>query len=210
MVYLLKSPLFQFSIHCIHPRTVAHRRSPKESIFIYFFRMAICFLVAFPLGTSMIFAGGLSVNACTDAGEGLTTQINVTSQANFSTTLTDFEDSQTERVHIPIWLLVAGCAVLLVLPVYYIYDVYCKEDLGGPMIRNIANCIVIGFLLCGLVWAIVGFLWVFGSHLNQTCGADSHTYQFAFGTLIILNIIMDVWICYKICIVLYWAFLSED
>ncbi len=28
-----------------------------------------------------------------------------------------------------VWLLVAGCAVLLVLPVYYIYDVYCKEDL---------------------------------------------------------------------------------
>jgi len=175
--------------------------------------MSICFLVAFPLGSSMIIAGGLSVNACGNSSYNITTQT-THHLADDNDTLLDnnitIEDKQIEMVHIPIWLLVAGCAVLLVLPVYYIYDVYCKEDLGGPLIRNIANCIVIFFLLCGLVWAIVGFLWVFGSHLNETCGADSNTYQFAFGTLIILNIIMDVWICYKICIVLYWAFLSED
>lgn len=177
--------------------------------------MAICFLVAFPLGASMIVAGGLSVNACSLVAIPSVVVNNVDIGANFSSNgslVSDFksvEDKQTEMVHIPIWLLVAGCAVLLVLPVYYIYDVYCKDDLGGPLIRNIANCIVIFFLLCGLVWAIVGFLWVFGSHMNETCGADSNTYQFAFGTLIILNIIMDVWICYKICVVLYWAFLID-
>ena len=160
----------------------------------------------------MIIAGGLSVNACSNSSYNTsmpTTLLVDDNETSFNTNI-NIEDNQIEMVHIPIWLLVAGCAVLLVLPVYYIYDVYCKEDLGGPLIRNIANCIVIFFLLCGLVWAIVGFLWVFGSHLNETCGADSNTYQFAFGTLIILNIIMDVWICYKICIVLYWAFLSED
>lgn len=172
------------------------------------FRMLICFLVAVPLGTSMIVAGGLSVKAC----EQEINRENETymSDEEFNKTIERMEESSEQMVNIPIWLLVAGCAVLLVVPVYYIYDVYCKADLGGPLVRNIANCLVIGFLLCGLVWSIVGFLWVFGSHSNETCGADSHTYQFAFGTLIILNIIMDIWICYKICIVLYWAFLSED
>lgn len=187
------------------------------------YRMLICFLVAFPLGTSMIVAGGLSVSTCSKTSDVISNG-NVTNESNSSRLLasnvTSDEDGglwskiietdkQTEMLHIPIWLLVAGCAVLLVLPVYYIYDVYCKDDLGGPLVRSVANCIVIFFLLCGLVWAIVGFLWVFGSHMNETCGADSNTYQFAFGTLIILNIIMDVWICYKICVVLYWAFLIE-
>ena len=58
--------------------------------------------------------------------------------------------------------------------------------------------------------SVIGFLWVFGAYEHLTCGADSVTYQFAFATLIILNIIMDCWICFKICVVLYWAFLTED
>jgi len=168
--------------------------------------MLICFLIAFPLGISMIVAGGLSINACG--------QPRVTS--NTSDLVSDLDKEvvedvyQMEKFYIPIWLLVAGCAVLLVVPVYYIYDAFCRADLGGPLVRGIANCIIVSFLMCGLVWAILGFLWVFGSHSNEVCGADSHTYRFAYATLIILNIIMDVWVCYKICVVLYWAFLSED
>ena len=34
--------------------------------------------------------------------------------------------------------------------------------------------------------------------------------QFAFASLIILNGLMDLWICFKICVILYWAFLSEE
>lgn len=115
-----------------------------------------------------------------------------------------------EMVHIPIWLLVSGCAFILVPGIYYIYDKYCKDESGGPLIKSMANCVVISFLLLGLAWSLVGFLWVFGAYGHVTCGADSATYRFAFGTLIILNFIMDCWICFKICVVLYWAFLSED
>jgi hypothetical protein len=34
--------------------------------------------------------------------------------------------------------------------------------------------------------------------------------QFAYACLIILNCLMDVWICFKICIILYWALISGD
>ena len=115
-----------------------------------------------------------------------------------------------EKLHIPIWLLISGCAVFLVPAIYFIYDKYCKEEGGGPLFKTFSNCLVISYLLCGLAWAVIGFLWVFGAYEHLTCGADSATYQFAFATLIILNIIMDFWICFKICVVLYWAFLTDD
>ena len=109
-------------------------------ILFTYFRMSICFLVAFPLGASMIVAGGFSVNACTNPSVNLTTTDVVQATDSFvinddigaKNVSDDFlsieSETQTEMVHIPVWLLVAGCAVLLVLPVYYIYDVYCKED----------------------------------------------------------------------------------
>ena len=115
-----------------------------------------------------------------------------------------------EKLHIPVWLLVSGCAVFFVPGIYFVYDKYCKDESGGPLIKSAANCLVVSFLLVGLAWSLVGFLWVFGAYEHLTCGADSATYRFAFGTLIILNVIMDVWICFKICVVLYWAFLSDD
>lgn len=118
--------------------------------------------------------------------------------------------SHLEKVHIPIWLLVSGCLFFIVPIIYFVYDKYCKSESGGPLIKNAASFIVISFLSLGLAWSVVGFLWVFGAYEHLTCGADSATYQFAFATLIILNLIMDVWICFKICVVLYWAFLSDD
>ena len=36
------------------------------------------------------------------------------------------------------------------------------------------------------------------------------TFQFAFASLIILNGLMDLWICFKICVILYWALIWED
>ena len=35
-------------------------------------------------------------------------------------------------------------------------------------------------------------------------------FQFAFSSLIILNGLMDAWICFKICVILYWALVSES
>ena len=64
---------------------------------------------------------------------------------------------------------------------------------------------VVSYLLIGLALAVVGFVWVFGSVSHTDCGHESFTYKFAFGTLIILNVIMDIWICFKICVVLHWV-----
>ena len=35
-------------------------------------------------------------------------------------------------------------------------------------------------------------------------------FQFAFASLITLNVLMDSWICFKICVILYWALVSEN
>merc|ERR1712020_353253 len=108
--------------------------------------------------------------------------------SNSSTSLTsDTTFSNNILVQIPVWLIVAGCMLMFVPLIYFVYDKYCKDEGGGPLIKNVANFLVIFYLLCGLVWAVVGFVWVFGSHGSLTCGASSLTYRFAFGTLIILN-----------------------
>ena len=119
-------------------------------------------------------------------------------------------DDLLNNIHIPMWLIVAGSILMFVPLIYFIYDKYCKDEGGGPLIKNVANFLVIFYLLCGLVWAVVGFVWVFGSHRDDLCGSGTFPYEFAFGTLITLNSIMDIWICFKICVVLYWAFLSDD
>ncbi len=41
-------------------------------------------------------------------------------------------------------------------------------------------------------------------------GAGSFVYGFAFFSLIVMNIVMDAWIVFKMCVVLHWAFLSDD
>ena len=64
--------------------------------------------------------------------------------------------SHLERIHIPVWLLVSGCAVFFVPGIYFIYDKYCKDEHGGPLIKSAANCIVIFYLLCGLTWSVIG------------------------------------------------------
>ena len=37
-------------------------------------------------------------------------------------------DSNIEMIHIPLWLIVAGIAVLVLPVIYYIYDAYCKPQ----------------------------------------------------------------------------------
>ena len=67
-----------------------------------------------------------------------------------------------EQYNIPVWLTVAGGVLLLVPFVYFIYDKYCKDEGGGPLIKKAANVLVVTYLLIGLVLAVVGFVWVFG------------------------------------------------
>lgn len=169
-------------------------------------RMTICVCIALPLGLSMVLTGGISYHACTDFND--TTSINTNHE---DVIVSDFGLGITAAdKQIPIWLSVSGCAVLIVPLVYFVYDKYCKAQDGGPMFKNVAKYLVILYLLCGLCWSVIGFLWVFGAHQDEICGAESFTYKFAFSTLLIMNIVMDIWICFKICVVLYWAFLSDD
>lgn len=180
-------------------------------------RMIICSVVAFPLAISMVTVGAVSIERCSlqqqqDASNG-SSDLNTSLPSTIlesNQTLQNRADGSIEKLHIPIWLLVSGCAVFLVPGIYFVYDKYCKEENGGPLFKTFSKCLVIFYLLCGLAWAVIGFLWVFGAYEHSTCGADSATYQFAFATLIILNMIMDFWICFKICVVLYWAFLTDD
>ena len=59
-----------------------------------------------------------------------------------------------EKVHIPVWLLVSGCAVFFVPGIYFVYDKYCKDESGGPLIKRASKYLVISYLLCGLAWSI--------------------------------------------------------
>lgn len=198
-------------------------------------RMLMAFLIAWPLSIAMITTGSLSISHCqlsnnSNETETVTGEVIVKSPSNLNTLPSSptkssqlisssyqskiedelLQDELLDNIHIPTWLIVAGSILMFVPLIYFIYDKYCKDEGGGPLIKNIANFLVIFYLLCGLVWAVVGFVWVFGSHSSDVCGSGTFPYEFAFGTLITLNCIMDIWICFKICVVLYWAFLSDD
>ena len=47
-------------------------------------------------------------------------------------------------------------------------------------------------------------------YFQEECNQESGTYKFAFASLIILNALMDIYICIKISVVLYWALLTEE
>lgn len=113
-------------------------------------------------------------------------------------------------LNIPIWLITAGVLLFLLPSVYTLYDKCCKPDDVNEGCKVVSKGIVITYLLCCMVWAIVGFLWIFGNEDETNCGPGSGTYKFAYASLICLNVLMDAWICIKISIVLYWALLSDD
>jgi len=136
-------------------------------------RMIICSTIAYPLAFSMVTVGALSIERCSEeAADANNTSLVTTSEANLTsqnytifdymsagadptTTSSEFM-SHLEKIHIPVWLLVSGCAVFFVPGIYFIYDKYCKDEHGGPWIKSAANCIVIFYLLCGLSWSVVG------------------------------------------------------
>jgi len=188
-------------------------------------RITIVSVVAVPLGLSMISVGGHSLQDCDSLVNHTDTEAMVL-EANLSKEIHEEHSGilSLEMVHIPIWLLVAGILVLAVPLVYYIYDAFCKPEDVNQGCKRVSQTLVIIFLLAGLAWAVVGFLWIFGDliwwHIfdhgeahhteNTACGSNSATYMFAFACLIILNCLMDIWICFKICVILYWALISGD
>jgi len=195
-------------------------------------RMGICCLLSLPLGISMVGVGGTALSTCDDVGLLNTTSTpicNSTSNSSMAIeekTLESLESlGMMDMIHIPLWLVVAGIMLTIFPLIYYLYDAYCKpenvpidEEQSGEVAenqnnkkgsKNLARLTVVMYLLAGLAWAVTGFVWIFGAHVHSTCGQDSDTYKFAFASLI-LNIVMDVWICFKICVVLYWALLTDD
>jgi hypothetical protein len=178
-------------------------------------RVGISVIISLPLGVSMIGVGVYSLQSCATAAMSQTDQQNSTSVSDHHASPEFWENPENidvEMHHIPLWLIVAGLLVTLVPVVYLIYDVFCKPGDVKQGTKNFCQMVVILFLLAGLVWAVVGFLWIFGAHDtdNMYCGHNSTTYKFAFASLIILNCLMDVWICFKICVILYWALISDE
>lgn len=179
-------------------------------------RIGLVSIVAIPLGLSMVTVGGHSLHSCElvlNATHGLDTEDMVLhSDLGQGIHSTYPGILNLEMLHIPIWLIVSGVLVLAVPLVYFLYDAFCKPEDGSAAMKRCSQIIVILFLLAGLAWAMVGFVWIFGAHHTEdsSCGSDSATYMFAFACLIILNCLMDVWICFKICVILYWALISGD
>jgi len=178
-------------------------------------RLGISIAISTPLGVSMIGVGVYSLHSC--SSDSAVIEDGVTFNGS-SQTVTDSDSGNIQNLlniemhHIPLWLIVAGFLVVLVPAVYFIYDAFCKPDNVKQGVKNVCQFVVILFLLAGLAWAVVGFVWIFGAHdiQNMYCGHDSTTYRFAFASLIILNSLMDVWICFKICVILYWALISDE
>lgn len=204
MLCLCCTKVFPFLGHC------AYWNLLKSAIDVWTraVRITVVSVVALPLGISMVAMGGHSLKNCE------LTAANYTELVLHSDLGRD-QDPQIlglELLHIPIWLLVAGILVLAVPVVYYLYDAFCKPDNVNEGAKKFSQVVVIIFLLAGLAWSVVGFVWIFGAHHteNTTCGSNSETYKFAFASLIILNCLMDVWICFKICVILYWALVSGD
>ena len=131
-------------------------------------RMMIALLTSVPLGLSMAITGAISWHQCSftsDYGA-----MNQTVESNLNVTENESEmfsivDDDINKI--PLWLLAAGSMILVVPLIYFIYDKYCKEEEGGPMVKNVATCVVIGFLTCGLAVSLLGFLWVFGAHQSS-------------------------------------------
>ena len=46
-----------------------------------------------------------------------------------------------------------------------------------PGCRRLSKVLVVGYLLAGMAWALVGFLWIFGTHNSETCNHESSTYK---------------------------------
>jgi len=170
-------------------------------------RLLLSIMVSVPLGISMLVVGSFSLPRNSDPR--IETDTNLTAVSSMGENV-DHEDCSL--VHIPLWLTVSGGLLLIAPVIYFLYDKFCKPDGVNTTVKNICQLVVIIYLLTGLAWALVGFVWIFGARQikDPECGHDSYTYWFAFSSLILLNGLMDVWICFKICVIFYWAFISEE
>lgn len=170
-------------------------------------RLGICLVISVPLGGSML---GVGVNSLLTCSQEITKNYEISTEDGNKTKDIELSDFSTELPRIPTWLLVAGVLVLLGPLVYLIYDVFCKPEDVNLGVKNLCQALVILYLLAGLALAVLGFLWIFGDQPSSNqCGHNEYTYWFAFSCLIILNGLMDAWICFKICVILYWALIFE-
>jgi len=209
MLCLCCSRIFPYCGYCTYWNIL------KDAVAVWTraFRLVVVSGVSLPLSVSMLVVGGAGLGSCpahltnttAGSGSGLPEEFTVTGDIGT-------QDPVTELHHIPVWLVVAGILVLLAPVFYFIYDKFCKPENVSAGTRNAAQVCVILYLLAGLAWALTGFVWIFGAHniLNPACGHNSTTYWFAFACLIILNCLMDIWICFKICVILYWALISDE
>ena len=109
----------------------------------------------------------------------------------------------------PFWLCVAGAAVLIFPCAYFVYDKICKGGCNG-VVRGACNLIVVLYISFGVGWTLLGFRWTFGEENGGSVCGDELSYRAAAAGLVAVNAVMDGWICFKITVVLYWAFLSEE
>lgn len=146
-------------------------------------RLTLASVIALPLGIAMISIGAYNLAVCYSDG-------------------IEF---------VPVWLCASGGATLIFPAIYFAYDAYCKSDAGERVAKRTAHVGIIIYILCGLIWALLGFSWIFSEvPLEQQCTKQRFSYSAAVFGLLAINLAMDFWICFKIVVVLYWAFLSED
>ncbi len=159
--------------------------------------MALALSIAIPLGASMVITGAVSLGACAkgkgegEEDQGISREVSDLASVPLDSAIVTVQDGGNSSgggggvgtdgdghslfrsqhgfppVMVPVWLVVAGAAVLFAPLVYLAYDKYWKCEEGGPLVLRASKLFVVGYLLCGLVWAVLGFLWVFGGRDNQ-------------------------------------------
>eukprot|EP00088_Acartia_fossae_P028680 TRINITY_DN29494_c0_g1_i4.p1 TRINITY_DN29494_c0_g1~~TRINITY_DN29494_c0_g1_i4.p1 ORF type:complete len:363 (+),score=5.24 TRINITY_DN29494_c0_g1_i4:68-1156(+) len=206
------SRIFPFLGYCTYWHFI------KNAIDVWTFntRFVLSVLCSFPLSCAMIGVGINGIFVCQQQGNVSVVKENVSTviATEISNSLGD-EDGQNSwldlgDLSVPIWLIIAGSLLIIFPAVYALYDKVTKAQEVESGCWNISVSVVIFYLLCGLSWALLGFVWILGVDPQDKCNEQSFTHKFAFASLIILNVLMDAWICIKISIVLYWSLLSED
>lgn len=191
------SRLFPYCAHCAYFNII------KNAIKVWTFktRLFFSFLSSFPLGCAMIGVGINGLFVCQPEEEDdvvVKDSVGTTGWLDIS------------YITIPVWLIISGSLLLLLPAMFTLYARYSKNEEFTGCCFNWSISIVIFYLLCALAWAVIGFMWILGNQHQDNCDTDSFTYKFASGSLIVVNVLMDIWICMKISVVLYWSILHED
>jgi len=207
------SRIFPFLGYC----TYWHIIKNAVNMWTFKTRLFLSILSSLPLSCAMIGVGINAVLVCKPQDYENSSSLNVSNLINDEkiSTIDNVQDDSSwldiGYLTLPCWLIVAGCLLIILPAVYTLYDKFTKkEETETGCLSNfgISVSVVIFYMLCGLAWAILGFVWILGT--QDTCDDGEFTHKFAFASLIILNILMDIWICIKISIVLYWSLLTEE